>query len=98
MREDYSLTYVSGLSYPNMATNALQTINMAAALACYINPATLFVRNLAPSRAQIKTYYGVSVVAAHLVVGDASLAPLARAVSPVQCADRPAAPSASRLA
>lgn len=60
MGKDYSLTYISGVSYPNSATNALQTINMAAALARYTSLTTLFVRNLASSRAQTKAYYGVS--------------------------------------
>lgn len=56
---NYQFAYISRLIYPDPAANALQTIQMAAALARQTGNTHLFVHDLAQPEAQIRRQYAV---------------------------------------
>ena len=55
----YKFAYVSRLIYPNPAANALQTLQMAAALARQAGDTHLFVHDLHASEGQIRQQYAI---------------------------------------
>ncbi len=56
-----ALAYITGLTYPHVAANALQTLHMAAAFAGQVGQVGLFVRDLHMNRAEMAAHYGVDL-------------------------------------
>lgn len=59
-KEKYNIAYVSRLTYPDMAANAIQTIQMAAAFARHNCGIHLFVRDMLISEDTLRQQYGIT--------------------------------------